>query len=79
MTEASDKRLVSYIERIERLNEEKAGIQADIKDIYMEAKGTGFDPKIMRKIIKMRKMTREALQEEEALTDVYAQAVGIDI
>lgn len=72
-----NERLVSFIERIERLIEEKDGIQADIRDIYAEAKGTGFDPKIMRKIIKMRKMSKEALMEEDNLTDMYAAAVGL--
>lgn len=70
-------RLKSFIERIERLSEEKDGLQADIKDIYAEAKATGYEPKIMRKIIKMRKMTKDALMEEENLTDLYANAVGL--
>lgn len=76
MTDANE-RLKSFIERIERLTEEKDGIQADIRDIYAEAKATGYEPKIMRKIVKMRKMTKDALMEEENLTDLYATAVGL--
>lgn len=76
MTDTNE-RLKSFIERIERLTEEKDGIQADIRDIYVEAKATGYEPKIMRKIVKMRKMTKDALMEEENLTDLYATAVGL--
>lgn len=71
-------RLSSFIERIERLEEEKKGIQDDIKDVYAEAKGTGFDPKIMRKIISIRKQDKDTRQEQEALLDLYKQALGID-
>lgn len=76
MTDTNE-RLKSFIERIERLTEEKDGIQAGIRDIYAEAKATGYEPKIMRKIVKMRKMTKDALMEEENLTDLYAIAVGL--
>lgn len=76
MTDTNE-RLKSFIERIERLTEEKGGIQADIRDVYAEAKATGYEPKIMRKIVKMRKMTKDALMEEENLTDLYATAVGL--
>ncbi|MDG5497892.1 MULTISPECIES: DUF2312 domain-containing protein [Azospirillaceae] len=71
-------RLRSFIERIERLEEEKKGIMDDIKDIYAEAKGTGFDTKIMRQIIRIRKMEANDRQEMEALLDLYKSALGIE-
>ncbi|MQP63885.1 DUF2312 domain-containing protein [Niveispirillum sp. SYP-B3756] len=71
-------RLRSFIERIERLEEEKKGIMDDIKDIYAEAKGTGFDTKIMRQIIRIRKMESNDRQEMEALLDLYKSALGIE-
>ena len=55
--------LTQFIERIERLEEEKRALMADIRDVYSEAKGTGFEPKIMRQLVKMRAMDRELLQE----------------
>ena len=67
--------LRSIIERIERLEEEKAGLAADIREIYAEAKGTGFEPKIIRQVIKLRKMERADRQEQEALLDLYMHAV----
>ena len=69
--------LNQYIERIERLEEEKKGLMADIKDVYAEAKGTGFDPKIMKIIIKMRAMNRDHLHEMDELTETYRKAVGL--
>ena len=66
------------IERIERLEEEKKGISDDIKDVYAEAKGTGFDTKIMKQIVKLRKKTRDARMEEEALLETYKAALGLD-
>jgi uncharacterized protein (UPF0335 family) len=71
-------RLRSFIERIERLEEEKKGIMDDIKDIYAEAKGTGFDTKVMRQIIRIRKMESNDRQEMEALLDLYKSALGIE-
>lgn len=68
-------RLKSFIERIERLEEEKKELGDDIKDIYAEAKGVGFDVKIIRKQIKRRKMTDEKRQEEDDLLYTYEQAV----
>jgi uncharacterized protein (UPF0335 family) len=65
------------IERIERLEEEKKGIADDIKDVYGEAKSTGFDPKTMRTIIRLRKMDRDDRQEMEALLDTYKAALGL--
>lgn len=72
----SGDRLKSFIQRIERLEEEKKAIAEDIKEVFGEAKAVGFDPKIMRKVIKIRKMDFEARQEEEHLTDIYLAAIG---
>ena len=69
--------LKSFIERIERLEEEKRVLSGDIKEVYAEAKGTGFEPKIMRQIIKIRKMDKEELDEEESLLDLYKRALGM--
>lgn len=65
------------IERIERLEEEKQGIADDIKDVYAEAKSTGFDTKTMRRIIALRKMTKEDRQEMDAIMDTYLSALGM--
>jgi uncharacterized protein (UPF0335 family) len=70
-------RLKSFIERIERLEEEKRALSGDIKEVYDEAKGTGFEPKIMRQIIKLRKMDKEEVDEEESLLDLYKRALGM--
>lgn len=69
-------RLKSFIERVERLDEEKKNIAEDIKEVFGEAKATGFDTKIMRKIIKLRKQDLESRQEEEQLTELYLSAIG---
>lgn len=69
--------LKGYIERIERLEEEKAGISGDIKDIYAEAKGNGYDTSILRAIVKLRKKDYSERQEEEALLELYMQALGM--
>lgn len=69
--------LKSFIERIERLAVEKKAISDDIKDIYSEAKSTGFDPKIMKQVVKLRKMDEHKRNEEEALLDIYKSAVGM--
>jgi len=65
------------IERIERLEEEKKGIADDIKDVYGEAKSTGFDPKTMKTIVRLRKMDKGDRQEMEALLDTYKAALGL--
>jgi len=70
-------RLKSFIERIERLEEEKRVLASDIKEVYAEAKGTGFEPKIMRQIIKIRKKDKEEVEEEESLLDLYKRALGM--
>ncbi len=69
--------LRAFIERIERLEEEKKTIADDIKEVYAEAKGTGFEPKIMRQIVKIRKMDKDDLDEEETLLDIYKRALGM--
>jgi uncharacterized protein (UPF0335 family) len=69
--------LRSFIERIEKLEEEKKVIAEDIKEVYSEAKGTGFDAKIIRKIVSMRKMDREKRREEEEILDLYLTALGM--
>ncbi len=69
--------LKSFIERIERLEEEKAGIAGDIKEIYAEAKGNGFDTKVLRKIIALRKRDYAERKEEEAILELYMQALGM--
>ncbi|WP_138064770.1 DUF2312 domain-containing protein [Azospirillum sp. SYSU D00513] len=70
-------RLKSFVERIERLEEEKRGLQEDVKEVYAEAKGTGFDVKIIRQIIRLRKMDKADRQEQEALLDLYKEALGM--
>jgi uncharacterized protein (UPF0335 family) len=69
--------LIQFVDRIERLEEEKAELGQDIRDIYLEAKGNGFDPKIMRQIISLRKKDRREVAEEEALLLLYKQALGM--
>ena len=70
-------RLKSFIERIERLEEEKRALGEDIKEVYAEAKGTGFEPKIMRQILKIRKMDKDEHDEQESLLDIYKRALGM--
>jgi len=69
-------RLKTIIERIERLEEEKAGIANDIKEVFAEAKGEGFDVKILRKVVRIRKQDKAKRLEEEALLDLYLSAIG---
>ena len=66
-----------FIERIERLEEEKQGISDDIKDAYLEAKGQGYDPTAMRVIVRLRKMEKHARDEAEALLETYKAALGL--
>ena len=77
MAETTDDRLRLLIERIERLEEEKKGIQDDIKDVYMEGKAVGYDTKIMRQIVRLRKMETHDRQEMEAILDTYKAALGL--
>lgn len=69
--------LKSFIDRIERLETEKSALGADIKEVYSEAKGSGFDTKIMRKVIAMRKLDKADFQEEMAVLDLYLSALGM--
>ncbi|PCJ68228.1 MAG: DUF2312 domain-containing protein [Rhodobiaceae bacterium] len=69
--------LRSFIERIERLEEEKAALAADIKEVYDEAKGNGFDTKILRQIVKLRAMDTAERQEAEAILELYLHALGM--
>ena len=73
----SASQLSQYIERIERLEEEKRALMADIRDIYSEARATGVEPKIMRQIIKMRGLDKEVLAEQDILLSTYRAAVGL--
>ena len=75
--EIAKERLKSLIERIERLEEEKKAIQSDIRDIFAESKSAGFDTKIMRQIIKLRKMNAADRDNQEYLLDVYKKALDI--
>ncbi len=75
---AAGKRLKSFIDRIERLEEEKKGLADDIKEIYAEAKSVGFDPKIMRKLIRLMKMEPQKRSEEDMLLETYKAAIGIE-
>lgn len=72
-----DDRLVSFMERIERLEEEKKGIQSDINDIFAEAKSSGYDVKAMRAVLKLRKMDTLERQEQEYLVEEYKRMLGI--
>lgn len=73
----SGQHLRSYIERIERLEEDKKVIAEDIKEVFAEAKGNGFDTKIIRKIISIRKIEPTELEEQETLLDLYKAALGM--
>ncbi|WP_375202615.1 DUF2312 domain-containing protein [Hyphococcus sp.] len=69
-------RLRSFIERVERLEEDKAAVMNDIKEVYAEAKGDGYDVKTLRQVVKIRKMDRADRQEQEAMLDLYLAALG---
>ena len=75
---SSDDRLRLLIERIERLQEEKDGIAADIRDVFSEGKSQGYDPKIMRIILRLRKMDSNDRKEMEAIVEAYKCAVGLE-
>lgn len=70
-------RLRSIVQRIERLEEEKQALAQDIREVYAEAKGAGFDTKILRQVIRLRKLERAERQEQEALIELYQQALGM--
>lgn len=67
-----------FLERIERLEEEKKGIADDIRDVYSEAKGQGYDTKTMRTLVRLRRLDKPTRQEQDALLEVYRSALGID-
>jgi len=69
--------LKSLVERIERLEEERAALTADIREVYAEAKGNGFDIKIMRQVVRIRRLDRAERQEQEAVLDLYLSALGM--
>ena len=75
---SADDRLRLLIERIERLNEEKKGFQDDIKAVYAEAKATGYDPKGMRIVVRIRAMRPDDRKEQEAIVETYKNALGIE-
>ena len=74
---AGAEQLTQFIERIERLEEEKRALMADINDVYAEAKTTGFEPKIMRQVVRLRSMDRDLLSEQDTLLDTYRDALGL--
>jgi uncharacterized protein (UPF0335 family) len=69
--------LKSFIERVERLEEERSALSADIREVYSEAKGQGFDTKIMRQVVRLRKLETADRQEQEAMLDLYLSALGM--
>lgn len=77
MAEATDDRLRLLIERVERLEAEKKGISDDIRDVYAEAKAVGYDTKIMRQIIRLRKMNPDERSEQETILDTYKSSLGM--
>lgn len=77
MAETTDDRLRLLIERVERMEEEKKGISLDIRDVYLEAKAVGYDVKIMRQIVRLRKMNPDDRKEMDMLLDTYRTALGI--
>ena len=76
MTAAAQGRLRTIIERIERLEEDKKAVMDDMKEVFAEAKGEGYDVKVLRKVIRMRKQDKAKRQEEEAILDLYLSALG---
>lgn len=77
MAESSDDQLRLFIERVERLEGQKKEIADDIRDVYLEAKSQGYDPKIMRKVIQLRKIPAQDRKEMEAILDTYMSALGM--
>ena len=75
---SAGEQLRQYIEKIERLEDERKALGGDIREVYSAAKGTGFEPKIMRQVIRLRKLDKAALQEQEALLDTYKHALGME-
>ena len=78
ITNATAAQLKAFIERIERLEEEKKNIADDIKDVYAEAKGNGFDTKVLRKIVSIRKQDQNERKEQDEILSLYMQALGME-
>ena len=78
VTSFAKEHLKAFVERIERLEEEKQGIADDIKDVYAEAKGNGFDTKALRTIVRLRKQDANERQEQEAMLELYKAALGME-
>ena len=76
LTAAAQGRLRTIVERLERLEEDKAAVMADLKEVFAEAKGEGYDVKTLRKVLRIRKQDRAKRQEEEAILDLYLSALG---
>ncbi len=76
MTDAAREKLKQFVQRIERLEEDRAGVAADIKDVYAEAKALGYDVKALRQVIRLRKQDRQEREELEAMLDLYLLALG---
>lgn len=76
LTATAQGRLRTIIERIERLEEDKQAVMTDMKEVYAEAKGEGYDVKILRKVIRLRKVDKAKRQEEDAILDLYLSALG---
>jgi uncharacterized protein (UPF0335 family) len=76
-TNVAGERLRSIVERIERLEEERKALASDIKDIYSEAKSAGFDIKVLKELIKVRRLEPATVEEQETLLDVYRRAIGM--
>lgn len=74
---SAQNQLRQFIEQIERLEEEKKALAADIRDKFLEAKATGFDPKIMKQVIRLRKQTKDDRDEQDAVLDTYLHALGM--
>ena len=77
MSDVNKDQLLGYIDRIERMDEDKRAISEDIKEIYVEVKSAGYDTKIVRKIVSLRRKSREERIEEETLLDLYMQSIGM--
>ena len=69
--------LRSFVDRIERLNEERDALTADIREVYSEAKGQGFDTKVLRRVVQLRKLDKADFQEQDAVLDLYLTALGM--
>lgn len=77
MNDVNKDQLLGYIDRIERMDEDKRAISEDIREIYVEVKSAGYDTKIVRKIVSLRRKSREERIEEETLLDLYMQSIGM--